>query len=180
MMAARFSSVYWVALASIAGLACYMVTQRVAAERTTLESIERGILQKRLSIRSLETELGTRANMAQLERWNQDVLDLRAANATQFVPEGVQLASLSATPLPGVRPAVAGVVPASTAPSAAPRAAAEQSMVRPATYVRPPEDRVAPAADPVVRTRSPLGAAALADLNRLAHAESASVENDRQ
>lgn len=184
MLAARFRSVYWVALASVAGLSCYLVTQRVAAERIKLETLDRDIQRTRLSIRSLETEIGTRGSMSQMERWNSEVLDLRAANSAQIVHPGVQLASLSAgavPPAPGARPVAravqpAGVVLAKTeAPAprrAAPAAAPQEPLLRNATYVRPAGDRMTPLPQRVaMRGDGPLAADTLAELNRLARGE---------
>ena len=61
MMAARFRSVTWVGVALVPALACYLVTQHVAAERAELARVERQIGQTRRDIRELETEIGTRA-----------------------------------------------------------------------------------------------------------------------
>lgn len=185
MLAARFRSVYWVALASVAGLGCYMVTQRVAAERTTLEKLERDINRTRLSIRNLETEIGTRGSMAQMERWNAEVLDLRAANSAQFVREGVQLASLNATPMPGVPAAriaaPTGVVQAKAeapAPSGA-AAPVDQPMLRNANYVRPTHGRMTPLPQRVaMQGVGPLGEGTLADIERIARREASGEERN--
>jgi len=177
MLAARFRSVYWVALASVAGLGCYMVTQRVAAERTSLEKLERDIWRTRMSIRNLETELGTRGSLSQMEKWNIEVLDLRAANSAQFVREGVQLASLNASPVPGAPATVAAVRPAGVVQAKAevPRPAeprVEQPMLRHANYVRPEGERITPLPQRVALSGAgPLDSSALADIGRIARVE---------
>ncbi len=130
MMAARFRSITWVAVAVVPALACYLVTQHVAAERAELAKVERRIGQTRLAIRNLETELGTRGNFAQIERWNGQTFALAAPTAEQFVGAGVQLASLSALPAIA-RPLVpAGASTGVTQAAVAPAAPAAAAVVR--------------------------------------------------
>ncbi|MET0270882.1 MAG: hypothetical protein ABW173_10680, partial [Sphingomonas sp.] len=117
-MAARFRSITWVAVAVVPVLACYLVTQHVAAERAELAKVERKIGQTRRAIRDLETELGTRGNLAQIERWNGQTFALTAPSAEQFVSDGVQLASLTA--LPALARAAAPAVAAASSPAIAP------------------------------------------------------------
>lgn len=74
--------------------AFYLVISQGAAERARVEAVERSIVQARKDIRALETEFDTRANMAQLERWNGDVLGFAAPRAEQYVGGEHQLASL--------------------------------------------------------------------------------------
>jgi len=107
MIATRFRSVYWVGGVAVAALGCYLVSQRVAAERANLSQVEMEIASSERQIRALETEIGTRAGMNQIERWNVEVLALSAPKAAQFMGSEVQLASL-------VRPSV----PAMEAPAA--------------------------------------------------------------
>ncbi|MEA3060612.1 MAG: hypothetical protein QOJ94_393, partial [Sphingomonadales bacterium] len=73
---------------------CYMVSLRVATERADLARVEGQILAARGEIRSLQTELGTRGRMTQLEDWNSNVLALSAPNSAQFVRDQVTLARL--------------------------------------------------------------------------------------
>ena len=142
MMAARFRSVTWVAIALVPALGCYLVTQHVAAERAQLAKVERQIGQSRKAIRDLETELGTRGSMAQLERWNTQTLALAAPTAQQYVEGDVRLASLTTVPITA-RPAI--VTAALTAPAPATVAPAE---VRVAGYQAPAKAAAAPAAAP--------------------------------
>jgi hypothetical protein len=94
MIARGFKSVIWVAAVGGAALGCYMVSLRVATERAELAKVERQILLAKSDIRSLETELGTRGRMTQLEDWNSNVLALSAPNSAQYVKDRVMLASL--------------------------------------------------------------------------------------
>ena len=107
MIATRFRSVYWVGGVAVAALGCYLVSQRVAAERLMLAHVETEIVAGQRSIRSLKTEIGTRAGLNQIERWNLEVLALQAPKPAQYVDSEVQLAAL-------VQP----VQPAMDAPSA--------------------------------------------------------------
>ena len=63
-------------VASCAGaaLGCYLVSLRVASERAALEDVETKIVLAQRDIRLLQTEIGTRGRLAQLERWNVKVL----------------------------------------------------------------------------------------------------------
>jgi hypothetical protein len=94
MIATRFRSVYWVGGVAVAALGCYLVSQRVAAERADLAKVETAIMIGERQIRALETEIGTRAGMKQIERWNVDVLALTAPKSAQFVTDDTQLAAL--------------------------------------------------------------------------------------
>ncbi|MDB5662445.1 MAG: hypothetical protein JWN59_783, partial [Sphingomonas bacterium] len=89
MIATRFRSVYWVGGVAVAALGCYLVSQRVAAERAELASVEASIVTGKREIRALETELGTRAGMNQLERWNVEVLSLSAPKPGQYLDSEV-------------------------------------------------------------------------------------------
>ena len=92
MIARSFKSVGWVAASGTAALSCYMVSLTVAAERAELESMERKIIAAKQEIRSLSTELGTRGRMAQLDRWNVEVLALAAPTSAQFLDNEFTLA----------------------------------------------------------------------------------------
>ena len=92
MMAHGFKPVGWVAAVATAALGCYMLSLNVASERADLAKVERQIIATKQDIRSLQTELGTRGRMAQLEQWNSDVLALSAPASTQFVADEVTLA----------------------------------------------------------------------------------------
>ena len=92
MMARGFKPVGWVAAVATAALGCYMLSLNVASERADLAKVEAQIVSTKQDIRSLQTELGTRGRLAQLEQWNADVLALSAPATTQFMDDEVKLA----------------------------------------------------------------------------------------
>ena len=94
MSGLSFRSVFMVASCAGAALSCYLVSLHVASERAELEQVERQIVAAEREIRLIETEIGTRGRLAQLERWNVRVLALSAPTADQFLDGGFQLASL--------------------------------------------------------------------------------------
>ncbi len=94
MIARGFKSVIWVATVGGAALSCYMVSLRVATERNELAKVERQIIAAKRDIRSLQTELGTRGRMTQLEQWNAEVLALAAPSSAQFLKDEFTLARL--------------------------------------------------------------------------------------
>jgi hypothetical protein len=100
VIAQRFRPVAWVAGVAVAATALYMVSLGVANERARLETIDRKIAMTKREIRQLQTEIGTRASLRQLERWNGDVLALGTPTATQFLSSEAALASLDGTKLP--------------------------------------------------------------------------------
>lgn len=94
MSARSFRSVFMVATCAGAALGCYLVSLNVASERAALEEVETKIVLAQRDIRLLQTEIGTRGRLAQLERWNVKVLSLSAPSADQFLEGGFQLARL--------------------------------------------------------------------------------------
>lgn len=120
MSARSFRSVFMVASCVGAALGCYLVSLRVASERAALEDVETKIVLAQRDIRLLQTEIGTRGRLAQLERWNVKVLALSAPSADQFLEGGFQLARL-ARPEPKLdvqAPVVLASAPAPRPPSA--------------------------------------------------------------
>ena len=95
MSARSFRSVFTVATCAGAALTCYLVSLNVASERAALEDTENRIVLAQRDIRLLQTEIGTRGRLAQLERWNVKVLALSAPSADQFLEGGFQLARLA-------------------------------------------------------------------------------------
>lgn len=155
MIAKRFQSFQRLAAGTCAVMALYMITSQVASERTDLEKVDRQILSARKDIRQLQTELGTRASLRQLERWNGEVLALTTPDADQFVASEKALATLDRsgivpgpryapsavlmamtnTPSPVPAPASAPAGPASAAAAAvpaAPQRVASDAVERPA------------------------------------------------
>src|SRR5919112_480446 len=91
-----FREVGWVAAVAGTALGCYMVSLKVASERAALEQVENRIVLAQRDIRVLQTEIGTRGRLEQLESWNVKVLALSAPQAHQFLEGEFQLATLSA------------------------------------------------------------------------------------
>ena len=96
MSGRSFRSVFMVASCAGAALGCYLVSLRVASERAALEQVETQIVLAQRDIRLLQTEIGTRGRLAQLERWNVKVLALSAPSADQFLDGGFALAKMVA------------------------------------------------------------------------------------
>ena len=96
MSVRSFRSVFMVASCAGAALGCYLVSLRVASERAALENVETQIVLAQRDIRLLQTEIGTRGRLAQLERWNVKVLALSAPSADQFLDGGFALAKMVA------------------------------------------------------------------------------------
>lgn len=179
MMASRFRAVYWVGICIVPALGCYLVSQTVAAERAELTRVERRIEATRRDIRQLQTEAGTLARLAQIERWNVDAFALSAPRARQFMRDDLQLASLNLpAPVPVEASAPRVIMAKAATPMRAPQvvrvvaeapAAADAPVFRQATFVRTRE-----AAPPAVRPMSyapTLGDGFAANLGRLASAE---------
>ena len=151
--------------------AFYLVISQGAAERGRVESVERSIVQARKDIRALETEFDTRANMAQLERWNGDVLSLAAPRAEQYVGGEHQLASLPGR-TEGGNVALAYVVPAAPMEMAAATPEPTLAAVTPAAPVVAPAkaEKARPVVKPVGALRTaavvPAKAPAVAMLDR--------------
>jgi hypothetical protein len=103
MSARGFGSVMWAGAVAGGALGFYLVSLRVASERAALEDVESRIAMTQRDIRLLQTEIGTRGRLAQLERWNVKFIRLSAPNADQFVDGGFQLATL-VKPMP--KPAI--------------------------------------------------------------------------
>lgn len=120
MSVRSFRPVFMVGGVAAAALSCYLVSLRVASERAALENVETEIVLAQRDIRLLQTEIGTRGRLAQLERWNVKVLALSAPSADQFVPDSFQLASLVA---PEHKPAVEAPVVYASAPAEQPASA---------------------------------------------------------
>lgn len=98
MSARSFRSVFMVASCAGAALGCYLVSLRVASERSALESVETRIVMAQRDIRLLQTEIGTRGRLSQLERWNAGAFALSAPSADQFLNGSFELARLTQPP----------------------------------------------------------------------------------
>jgi hypothetical protein len=113
MSARGFGSVLWAGAVAGAALGFYLVSLNVASERAELEEVETRIALAQRDIRLLQTEIGTRGRLAQLERWNVKFIRLSAPSADQFVDGGFQLATMVA---PQQKPAIEAPVVLASAP----------------------------------------------------------------
>jgi hypothetical protein len=162
MSARSFRSVFMVASCAGAALGCYLVSLRVASERAALETVETRIVLTQRDIRLLQTEIGTRGRLAQLERWNVKVLALSAPSADQFLDGGFALAKLVApqekmdlqapvvlasAPADGPRPQVQGQQPQAEQPA---ESASAREMLHVASLKRelPSDEKVIAAPRP--------------------------------
>src|SRR4051794_6680395 len=116
MSGRSFRSVFMVASCAGAALGCYLVSLRVASERSALESVETQIVTTQRDIRLIQTEIGTRGRLSQLERWNAGAFALSAPSADQFLKGGFELARLAQ---PEHRPGFQAPVVLASAPAPA-------------------------------------------------------------
>lgn len=160
MATKRLKGFGWFVCGVLVAPPCYLVTSWVAAERARVESLERAIQAARRDIRDLETEFQTRANLAQLEKWNGDVLALAAPRPDQYLASEEALAQLHFAPAGegAVRPA-SYIVPAGFA-AAAPPPVLTPVDVAPASAPAPrAAPAPAPAPEPVRRAAAPVALA---------------------
>jgi hypothetical protein len=141
MMARGFRPVGWVAALGAAALGCYMLSLRVASERHDLARLDAKIVAAQQNIRTLQTEVGTRSRIPQLEDWNEEVLALSAPAAGQFVAANVSLARFDMRPTPqAADPAevrLASAEPAAPAPRPAEAAPVQRAVAAPAPVAAP-------------------------------------------
>ncbi len=149
MIAQRFRSLAWVAGVALAATLLYIISLQVATERGRLEMIDSKIADAKRDIRQLQTEMGTRASLRQLERWNGDVLALSSPAAGQYLAgehaisqiDQSKLGSATATP-PPVMAAVmmrGAEAPADAALRTAPLTAQDRTVQQAITGGRKPE-----------------------------------------
>lgn len=157
MATKRLKGFGWFVCGVLVAPPCYLVSSWVASERARVESLERAIVAARRDIRDLETEFQTRANLAQLERWNGDVLALAAPRPDQYVASEEALAQLHFAPAGQGAVIPAGyIVPAGYAAATPPPAQPDSTAPVQATPAQP-----APAA-PAKRVAAPVALAAVA------------------
>jgi len=114
MSAHGFKSLFMAASVAGAALGCYLVSLNVASERAKLEQVEGKIVLAQRDIRLLQTEIGTRGRLAQLERWNAGFIRLSAPTADQFLEGGFQLATMVK---PAPKPAIEAPIVLASAPT---------------------------------------------------------------
>lgn len=148
----------WFLTCAVVTPACYLVSSQVAAERSKVEAVERAMLQAHKDIRGLETEFDTRANLAQLERWNGEVMRYTAPTPRQFLASDTELAALRPMEGDGTAERYAALV----VPQGLPEVVAGPAVANDAVAaVKPAVEKAAPA--PVA-----VAAAALAKPKRAA------------
>lgn len=127
MIARGFKPVVWVAAVGAAALGCYMLSLRVASERADLTRLQSRIVATQQQIRALQTEVGTRGRLAQLEQWNDEVLALAPPASGQFV-QGAQLARFETHDAPLDAQAVVQTASADAAPAPLPPVAGTTTL----------------------------------------------------
>lgn len=95
----RLQSLIWILLVALGALGAYLVSLKVATERNELMRVQAQIARAQSDIRYLETEFSARANMRQLERWNQEDFLYATPTAQQYLGGERALAHLD-----GVQP----------------------------------------------------------------------------
>ena len=73
----------------------YTVNLKVSSERSEVENLKRGLVADARQIRDLQAELRTRARLPQMQRWNDEVLQMSAPVAGQYLRSPVQLAGFA-------------------------------------------------------------------------------------
>ena len=132
----------WYAAGLIVAPGCYLVSSMVAAERTHVEAVERAIAKAHKDIRQLETEFDTRANLAQLERWNGEVMRYTAPTPHQFLASDSALTSLRALEGDGMAERYAAMVVPEGVPVATAETVQTASAVAAATPVKAVAEKV--------------------------------------
>lgn len=161
MAVAGFKGFGWLLCGVVVSPGFYLVTSQVAAERGRVEAVERSIVQAQRDLRDLETEFQTRANFAQLERWNGDVLALASPRPEQYAGDEAVLASLNPNgiaPAEGAVQSAALVVPAAFAMPEAPQVAQANAVALPTAKLDAPK--------PVIAASAPVATAAVKPIRR--------------
>ncbi|MEG3178145.1 hypothetical protein U1872_18025 [Sphingomonas sp. RB3P16] len=153
MLGLAGKSLGWFLAGVAVALGFLLVPLQVAAERKKLDRTAAEIQRARRDIRALETEFDTRANLAQLDKWNAESLGLVAPAADQFVGDETALAAIEPTQR-GVGPQLASFVPAGPVAAITSQQVAAQPKLP--TVVRapsaPPAAVAKPSVAPVART----------------------------
>jgi len=99
----------------VAAVGCYTINLKVSSERAEVQELRMQLVADAREMRNLQAELRTRARFPELQRWNDNVLQMSAPAAGQFLRSPVELASYAAAPT-APRP---GIVYAVTTPETA-------------------------------------------------------------
>lgn len=90
----KLKNLGWIALVLIVAISLYPLSLSVATLRSDLARTEQKIVQSKRRIRYLETEFATRANLKQLDLWNELDYGYSAPNADQYLSNERALANL--------------------------------------------------------------------------------------
>jgi len=90
----RLKNLGWLALVCFVAVLLYPVSLNVAALHSDLMSIDAEIYETKREIDFLEAEMRTRANLSQLEEWNDLLYGFKPPTAKQFLEGEDALASL--------------------------------------------------------------------------------------
>ncbi len=163
MIARGFKPVGWVAGVAAAALSCYMLSLNVAAERAELAKLERRIIMAKRDIRTLQTELGTRGRLQQLESWNANVLALSAPTSAQFLDNELTLARFDQREKTIEERSIVQMASVDTAP---PQAKPQPAIEAPVRYAAAPAQVAAPAQPLLHRASLAVGAPRAAEAGR--------------
>ncbi len=161
----------------VAAVGCYTINLKVSSERAGVESLRMQLVTDAREMRNLQAELRTRARFPELQRWNDNVLQMSAPAAGQFLRSPVELASYAAAPT-ATRP---GIVYAVTTPETA--ATVTAPLVTVAYEAPPATDAAAPRlirAGYAVPQRSPAPVVELGPPRRAPEAEITPPERAQQ
>jgi hypothetical protein len=104
----RMKNVGWLALVFIIAIMLYPLSLNVASVHSDLARVDEKIRDTKREINFLEAELATRANIAQLDEWNQLLYGYEPPSADQFLEGERALASLNGA-APIIRPVMVSV-----------------------------------------------------------------------
>jgi hypothetical protein len=112
-----------------AAIGCYTINLRVAGERAAVESLRNNLVADARDIRNLQAELRTRARFPEMQRWNDNVFQMSAPAAGQFLRTPQQLASY------GAAQAAEAAAPAAPAPAIVYAVTAPAPLASPSSIV---------------------------------------------
>ncbi|MDQ2892910.1 MAG: hypothetical protein M3R64_07465 [Pseudomonadota bacterium] len=168
----RLKGVGWFGGCVAIVLGFYLVSLQVAAERKKLDGVNARIGAAQRDIRALETEFETRANLAQLEKWNGDTLALASPTAGQFLPDEAALAALDVNAVGATIQTAALVVP--SLPTVMPEVPATPAAAAAAPALTQVASAMPTAAKAVIKpVAASIGAPMLAKLNDTVRAAAA-------
>jgi hypothetical protein len=140
-MSRTFGSAALLAAAMVSAIGCYTISLKVSSERAEVDKLRAGIVADTGDIRTLQSELRTRARLPELQRWNDSVLALSPPTAHQFVRDSVMLASYAPSAAIAAKPRLVQGASA-TLPRVAPAVVAAPVTPQASQPVQPPRPLV--------------------------------------